>query len=235
MAEDNEEGGTGVMPSVFISYSRIDEDFVLRLAKDLTDNGIAVWTDKKMLVGDSLTREIADAIIAQDYFIFIMSPVSVTSAWCLQELEIALTHQLEIRKNKVLPIAYADCRAPNELRGKLALNFTHTANYDESLAALFERIGVVPPQEFPSASRDHFRIDVEGSLKFVVGLTAGILIEKHLEGNEGNAPKLSLSEIEEAFSTSARRERPYEIRATEARSPASPKTPSRTYDPYQNE
>lgn len=48
-------------PTAFFSYSRVDRDFVLDLAGDLADQGIATWVDQDALrFGDAFWRRIEE-------------------------------------------------------------------------------------------------------------------------------------------------------------------------------
>lgn len=75
--------------TVFISHSSLEPDFSVtkKLAESLENLGINVWWDKEGLEGgDFFPVEILEAIIRQHFFIFIISPRSIESKWCLREL-----------------------------------------------------------------------------------------------------------------------------------------------------
>ncbi|HWF26062.1 MAG TPA: TIR domain-containing protein [Solirubrobacteraceae bacterium] len=103
------------MADVFISYSRRDSDYVRRLQRDLASRGKDVWVDVEAIrdaevVPDALRR----AIEGSDAFVFVISPDSVHSQFCEQEV----THALELNK-RIVPLALRevpDMDIPAEIR-----------------------------------------------------------------------------------------------------------------------
>jgi WD40 repeat protein len=100
---------------VFISYSRRDSDYVRRLQRDLESRGKDVWVDVEAIrdaevFPDALRR----AIEGSDAFVFVISPDSVQSQFCEQEV----THALELNK-RIVPLALRevpDADIPEEIR-----------------------------------------------------------------------------------------------------------------------
>jgi TIR domain-containing protein len=74
------------MASVFISYSRKDRDFVLKLHNALAELKRDTWVDWQdiPLTADFL-KEICAGIDASDTFVFVMSPESVSTQPTLRE------------------------------------------------------------------------------------------------------------------------------------------------------
>jgi hypothetical protein len=101
---DTSSPGLG-QPRAFISYSHRDEAFVLDLVRRLKEHGIGVWIDQvDLLIGDSLIRRIGDAIRDEDFVIAVISEHSVRSSWCAKELSLAVTHGIQSKQVKVLPV-----------------------------------------------------------------------------------------------------------------------------------
>jgi len=66
-------------PSVFISYSHNDKDFVMKLEKLLKRKGARVWLDEhSMKTGDRLISEIVKGIEKTDFFVVVISNSSLT-------------------------------------------------------------------------------------------------------------------------------------------------------------
>jgi WD40 repeat protein len=103
------------MPDAFISYSRRDAEFVRRLAAELQERGKDVWIDEDGIrdaevFPDALRR----AIEASDAFVFVISPESVRSDYCEQEV----AHAAGLNK-RIVPLALrevADAELPDEIR-----------------------------------------------------------------------------------------------------------------------
>jgi WD40 repeat protein len=75
---------------VFISYSRIDSDFARRLNDQLQIQGKTTWFDQESIAaGVDFQQEIYRGIETSDNFLFIISPASVNSPYCADEVEYA--------------------------------------------------------------------------------------------------------------------------------------------------
>jgi hypothetical protein len=115
----------GRTPSVFLSHSHRDKAFVRSLARNLERYGIRVWLDEAELhVGDSLIAKLSQVIKDIDIVVAVISASSVTSAWVLEELQWALTHQVEGKNTKVLPVVKEPCVQPPFLAGRLFADFS---------------------------------------------------------------------------------------------------------------
>lgn len=107
-------------PRAFISYSHQDEAFVLALVQMLDEHGVGVWIDRvDLLIGDSLIRRIGDAIHDEDFVIAVISQHSVKSSWCEKELSLAVTHGIQSKQVKVLPVRLDEVALPSFLADTL--------------------------------------------------------------------------------------------------------------------
>jgi hypothetical protein len=103
-------------PRAFISYSHRDEAFVLALVQKLKEHDVGVWIDRvELLVGDSLVRRIGDAIHDEDFVIAVISKHSENSSWCEKELSLAVTHGIQSKQVKVLPVRLDGVALPSFL------------------------------------------------------------------------------------------------------------------------
>lgn len=81
------------MTDIFISYSRKDKEFVQRLHKKLSEAQRDTWVDwEDILPTADWQREIFTAIEAADAFAFVISPDSVKSEVCREEIQHAMLH-----------------------------------------------------------------------------------------------------------------------------------------------
>src|SRR5713101_460460 len=77
------------MPSVFLSHSSKDKEFVRHLAGELIREEITVWLDEvELRVGDNLSG-IESSIRASDYLVVVLSKAAVESGWVEREIEVA--------------------------------------------------------------------------------------------------------------------------------------------------
>ncbi len=75
---------------VFVSYSRADSDFARKLNDALQIQGKRTWFDQESIAsGTDFQQEIYRGIKACDNFLFILSPRSVNSPYCADEVEYA--------------------------------------------------------------------------------------------------------------------------------------------------
>jgi len=92
------------MADVFISYSRLDRDFVGQLRENLLTQKQEVWIDWESIPpSQAWWDEIKKGIRRANNFVVVLSPNSVASPICQMEIEYAR------RLNKrIIPIVYED-------------------------------------------------------------------------------------------------------------------------------
>jgi WD40 repeat protein len=124
---------------VFISYSRKDQDFAIWLRQGLSSRGIEVFRDvEDTLAGEEWWRRLQTLIRQADTVIFILSPNSVASAVCRDEV----AHALKLSK-RIFPVVIADINwalAPEGLIKLHGLFFNDTAQLDAALGRLVEAL-----------------------------------------------------------------------------------------------
>ncbi len=97
--------------TAFVSYSREDWVFVLRLAKDLKAKGAKVWMDKlDIRPGQTWADEIQVAVNSCSRMLVVLSPASVASRNVQAEVGYAISEGDEI-----IPIFYRQCTIPFRL------------------------------------------------------------------------------------------------------------------------
>lgn len=126
---------TSETANVFISYSRRDRSFVKSLTRALQKRGRTVWVDWDSIPsGSDWWEEIQRGIELADSFIFVLSPNSLQSQVCQQELEHSLRHH-----KRLLPVVIKDID-PAQTSPELAkLNwifFRPQDSFDQSLRHL---------------------------------------------------------------------------------------------------
>ncbi len=88
------------MTDIFISYSRRDLDFAYRLYDKLTNEGFKVWFDQYEIDPAVIFQTAIDeGITKSTAIVFLISPDSVISQYCLLELKYAI----ELRKH-IIPV-----------------------------------------------------------------------------------------------------------------------------------
>ena len=102
-AETNGPAPEGSLDA-FVSYSRRDRDFVIGLKEALEGRGRNIWIDADDIPpGAAWRSELGSGIEAAGAFVFVISPDSIASAECAEELRRAT----EIGK-RLVPVLYRD-------------------------------------------------------------------------------------------------------------------------------
>jgi WD40 repeat protein len=130
------------MADVFVSYSRRDAEFVMRLADDLKGRGKDVWVDVEGIRdAEMFPVALRRAIEGADAFVFVISPDSVSSAFCDQEV----AHASELNK-RIVPLALRevpDEQIPEQIRYRnwIPVDGEFTADVDRIVAAIDTDLG----------------------------------------------------------------------------------------------
>ncbi len=107
---------------VFISYSRADGDYARKLNDELQENGKTTWFDQESIAsGADFQQEIYNGIEACENFVFIISPDSVQSPYCDEEVKFA--YKLGKRIVTILYRATETFDIPMELSSIQWINF----------------------------------------------------------------------------------------------------------------
>jgi len=118
----------------FISYSRGDGDFVLRLCQDLRAAGASIWVDSfDIRPGDEWDDAIARGLDECGRLLVVLSPRSVASANVLDEVGYALS-----KEKLIIPVLYEDCEVPYRLNRLHYVDFR--TSYDGGLRELLSAI-----------------------------------------------------------------------------------------------
>src|SRR3954451_10187378 len=105
------------MPDVFISYSRRDSRYVGALADALRERGKDVWIDIEGIRDAEVFPEaLQNAIGTSDGFVFIISPASVKSEFCMREVGDAVESGKRIVPVDLERVADGDVPEPIRVR-----------------------------------------------------------------------------------------------------------------------
>lgn len=123
--------GSAAATDVFISYAREDLEFVEGVVRTLGEGGLAAWVDiSGLYAGEPFWPEITAAIDSAAAVIFVISQHSVTSAFCLRELNWAID-----RGKRIVPVLRGE-PDPSQIPGALAsLQWVLWRVQDDPLAA----------------------------------------------------------------------------------------------------
>ena len=120
----------------FVSYSRADSEFALKLASDLRANGASIWLDQLDIApGARWDSAIEDALRRSARVIVLLSPKAVASQNVLDEVSFALDEG-----RTIVPVLVETCAVPMRLRRLQYVDFT--PEYDAALGRLLVTLGV---------------------------------------------------------------------------------------------
>jgi len=124
---------------VFVSYSRRDGEFVRRFAEALTERGKDVWVDVDGIRdAEVFPAALRTAVEQSDGFVFVISPDSVASDYCEQEVE----HALELNK-RIVPLllrTVPDEAVPEGVRVRNWIPCRDTAEFEPGVARVLEAL-----------------------------------------------------------------------------------------------
>lgn len=127
------------MTDVFISYSRKDKKFVESLYAALNANKRDIWIDWEAIpLTTDWWLEIQAGIEQADTFVFIITPDSIASAVCNQEIDHAVRHN-----KRIMPIVHreVDMRQVRDALAKHnALFFREEDDFDTAFALLLKAL-----------------------------------------------------------------------------------------------
>ncbi|CAG0953023.1 hypothetical protein ANAEL_00174 [Anaerolineales bacterium] len=151
---------------IFISYSRVDTEFVTRLITDLTRQGLNIWMDQRNIgAGQRWDSVIQDALEACDLFMIVLSPHSVESENVLDELSFAINSN-----KRIIPILLRNCEIPYRIARIQFVNFTR--DYQTGFQHLISEITQKAPQRPITAKKQAGK---SRSILWLVGIAVGLL------------------------------------------------------------
>src|SRR5512134_3236894 len=96
---------------VFLSYSRTDGAFARQLFEALEARGVGAWVDwEGIRPSAEWWREVCAAIESVDAFLFVMSPASLASKVCADEINHAVRHH-----KRLIPVICHDVETSVEI------------------------------------------------------------------------------------------------------------------------
>lgn len=113
-------------PTVFLSYSRSDEDVVRRVADGLAEAGLQVWFDQTSLTeGGNWLVETERALDSADFAAFFITPRSLESGWAKRELQLVIHRQVSGQRGAlILPVLLEKAEVPPLLRDNHCIDMT---------------------------------------------------------------------------------------------------------------
>lgn len=99
-----------------------------------------------MEIGDDIPAEIGNALNNAEFHLIILTPDSVKSKWCLEELNTIHGKNFERESTQIIPILKEACVLPPLLKSKLYADFTQ--DFATGLIPLLRRLGTGKPRVY---------------------------------------------------------------------------------------
>jgi hypothetical protein len=112
--------------NVFISYSHKDSEVADVLLRELSKQGLDVWSDRNIEPGADWNEEITHALKEADVYLLLVTPNSIASQWANFEMGVALSRQ---EKSHVIPVLLKNVMIPPHLS---SLQYVDGRNVDTS-------------------------------------------------------------------------------------------------------
>ena len=166
--------------SYFLSYSRTDEAFALRFAKDLRERGVSMWVDKlDIRPSEHWDRAIERAVHDCRGLVVILSPRAIASDNVADEISYAID-----TGKSVLPVMIERCRLPLRITRMQLIDAT--GDYDRSLQQCFDALtGAMPTRRSELAEASPWPLNdseaiarAKQQLSAVLGPIASIMVDK---------------------------------------------------------
>ena len=140
--------------ATFISYSRVNSDFAVNIAKDLRSAGFDIWLDQLDIpTGSRWDDELEKALDRCSTFLIVLSPESIKS----QNVKDEIGYAIDGGKH-ILPVLIKNCKIPLRLRRFQFVDFTDDS-YKESLDQIKQMLGNT--SELQKGDKDSDNVDDE--------------------------------------------------------------------------
>jgi len=139
---------------VFVSYAREDAEFARRLERMLANAESRVRGDWELERGDSYREQLRLMILSADVFLFVISPESIASEACRDEVELAAS-----LGKRLIPVSLRDHGADEHVPAPLREPQWTFMRTEAEIADALEGLSVAVRTDFALA-REHRRLSV---------------------------------------------------------------------------
>ena len=160
----------------FISYSRVNKEFALKLAKELKSAGFSVWLDQLDIpTGSRWDNELEKALEECDIFLLILTPAAIASENVKDEIGYAIDN-----RKRILPILLENCNVPLRLRRFQYVDFT-ALSYEEGIEKSKQHLDILITE--PTVPRGEISPELETEEKQSAKETAARIILRRTASN----------------------------------------------------
>jgi tetratricopeptide (TPR) repeat protein len=157
----------------FISYGRVDAEWVRILAENLRQAGIKLSFDEwEIGPGDNLVHKLDQAILTSRNGILVVSPDSLSRPWVQQEYA-AMMNRVVAGQQNLIPVLYRDAEMPPLMAARVWVDFRNVdgPDYNIRLAELVRAL-----RGRPEPPRHNSGLQPPASSAFKVARTRSLLL-----------------------------------------------------------
>jgi len=116
---------------VFLSYSSVDQPWVIKLKDDLLRYGVSVWLDKdEIRPGNLFSEDLEQALDNCRAVALIVSPEAISSGWVKQEYHRALSLGISRQTSvQIIPVILREAELPGFLQSRKWVDFRDKTVY----------------------------------------------------------------------------------------------------------
>lgn len=135
---------------IFLSYSRSDSAFVLKIASELETLGASLWLDKlNIFPGSTWDSEIVKALEDCHCIIVVLSISSINSNQVLNEIDYGLN-----KGKKIIPLKIDECEIPLIIRRLQYIDLRE--NYEKGLSQLLKILDIEIKSDIKNEEHKNF-------------------------------------------------------------------------------
>jgi formylglycine-generating enzyme required for sulfatase activity len=138
----------GEETTFFVSYAHVreDQEFALRLAKELRADGANLWVDRLDIgYGEKWDRAVQQALNSCKGMLVILSPEAVDSDNVMDEINYAIEN-----RKRIVPVVFRECEVPFRLRRVQYIDLT-AVDEAAGMTAVRVVLGIVPGRKGPAS------------------------------------------------------------------------------------
>lgn len=138
----------GDEPYIFVSYAHLDHEKVFARIKDFHDRGYRIWYDEGIAPGNEWTAEIAAALKDCALFVVMITPNSVASGNCKNEINFAISRKKPFIAIHLEPTTLSDDLELQIGTKQAILEYGMTPEeYIYKYTNAFQRFGILPDEK----------------------------------------------------------------------------------------
>ncbi|XP_062620549.1 uncharacterized protein LOC134282119 [Saccostrea cucullata] len=127
---------------LFIIHSSEDSAKATELMMDLENRFTmkCCFADREFLPGTEIIENITNFMDKSDRILMLISPASVNSGWCWQELQEAFRKNVQEKRNCIIPVLLEDTEVPKLLRNITYIDFQKETDTAEKIHKVFQHV-----------------------------------------------------------------------------------------------